>query len=108
MPRLMPSGLGKNYRQKRNGSMRLEEEFQRKGLSYEVLVELDSMDMVKRYVAMGMGVATHETYGRRLAMALADETSGLVAYENLASAGAEYCTVLRQIDKGPRRRSARF
>ncbi len=35
----------------------LEEEFQRRGLSYEIVVELDSMDMIKRYVALGMGIS---------------------------------------------------
>ena len=35
----------------------LEAEFQRKGLTYDVVVELDSMDMIKEYVAVGMGVS---------------------------------------------------
>ena len=30
----------------------LEEAFRRRGLSYEIVVELDSMDMIKRYVAL--------------------------------------------------------
>ena len=47
----------------------LEEEFQRKGLRYEVVVELDSMDMVKRYVALGMGVSV----GPRLAIEPEDQ-----------------------------------
>ncbi len=42
----------------------LEEEFRRKGLAYEIIVELDSMDMIKRYVALGMGVSV----GPRLAI----------------------------------------
>lgn len=42
----------------------LEAEFQHKGLSYEIVVELDSMDMIKRYVALGMGVSV----GPRLAI----------------------------------------
>ena len=42
----------------------LEEEFRRRGLSNEVLVELDSMDMIKGYVALGMGVSV----GPRLAI----------------------------------------
>ena len=35
----------------------LEAEFQRKSLAYEVVVELDSMEMIKEYVAEGMGVS---------------------------------------------------
>jgi len=35
----------------------LEEEFRRRGLSYEIIVELDSMDMIKRYVALGLGIS---------------------------------------------------
>ncbi|MDO8751851.1 MAG: LysR family transcriptional regulator [Dehalococcoidia bacterium] len=35
----------------------LEEEFRRRGLSYEIVVELDSMDTIKRYVAVGMGIS---------------------------------------------------
>ncbi len=42
----------------------LEEELQRRGLSYEIVVELDSMDMIKRYVALGMGISV----GPRLAI----------------------------------------
>ena len=42
----------------------LEEEFRRKGLTYEIVVELDSMDMIKRYVTLGMGVSV----GPRLAI----------------------------------------
>ena len=61
-------------------SRRLEEEFQRKGLRYEVLVELDSMDMVKRYVAMGMGVSV----GSRLAIEPEDQHElGIVSLTGL-------------------------
>jgi DNA-binding transcriptional LysR family regulator len=61
-------------------SKMLEEEFQRRGLSYEVVVELDSMDMVKRYVAVGMGVSV----GPRLAIEPEDEsTLGIVSLANL-------------------------
>jgi DNA-binding transcriptional LysR family regulator len=35
----------------------LEREFQRHGLSYEIVVELDSMDIIKRYVALGLGIS---------------------------------------------------
>ncbi len=35
----------------------LEEEYRRRGVDYEIIVELDSMDMIKRYVELGMGVS---------------------------------------------------
>ena len=47
----------------------LEEEFRRKGLSWEIVVELDSMDMIKRFVAEGMGISV----GPRLALEPGDE-----------------------------------
>ena len=66
----------------------LEEEFNRRGLSYEILVELDSMEMVKRYVALGMGVSV----GPRLAIEPEDRNVlGIVSLANLLpveSAGA--------------------
>ena len=61
-------------------SKMLEAEFQRRGLSYEILVELDSMDMVKRYVALGMGVSV----GPRLAIEPEDRNVlGIVSLANL-------------------------
>lgn len=42
----------------------LEEEFRRRGVDYDIMLELDSMDMIKRYVALGMGVSV----GPRLAI----------------------------------------
>ncbi|MDA1348664.1 MAG: LysR family transcriptional regulator [Chloroflexi bacterium] len=58
----------------------LEAEFQRKGLSYDVRVELDSMDMVKRYVALGMGVSV----GPRLAIEPKDlDDLGIVSLSSL-------------------------
>ncbi len=58
----------------------LEGQFRRKGLRYEILVELDSMDMIKRYVALGMGVSV----GGRLAMEPEDQnTLGIVSLANL-------------------------
>ena len=42
----------------------LEGEFRRRGLSYEIVVELDSLDVIKRYVALGMGISV----GPRLAI----------------------------------------
>ena len=35
----------------------LESEFKRRGITYEIVVDLDSMDMIKRYVALGMGIS---------------------------------------------------
>ena len=58
----------------------LEAGFQRRGTSYEVLVELDSMDMIKRYVALGVGVSV----GPRLAIEPEDrEVIGVVSLANL-------------------------
>lgn len=42
----------------------LENEFRRRGVDYEIIIELDSMDMIKHYVALGMGVSV----GPRLAI----------------------------------------
>ena len=42
----------------------LESEFKRRGISYQIVVDLDSMDMIKRYVALGMGISV----GPRLAI----------------------------------------
>ena len=58
----------------------LEEAFRRRGLSYEIVVELDSMDMIKRYVALGMGVSV----GPRLAIDPEDHDElGVVSLANL-------------------------
>ena len=58
----------------------LEDEFRRRGLSYEVVVELDSMDMIKRYVALGMGVSV----GPRLAIDPEDQQElGVISLANL-------------------------
>ena len=58
----------------------LESEFKRRGLAYEVLVELDGMDIIKRYVALGMGISV----GPRLAIEPEDENSlGIINLANL-------------------------
>jgi DNA-binding transcriptional LysR family regulator len=58
----------------------LEGEFRRRSITYEVLVELDSMDMIKRYVALGMGVSV----GPRLAIEPEDrEDLGILSLANL-------------------------
>jgi DNA-binding transcriptional LysR family regulator len=58
----------------------LEEEFRRRGLDYDVIVELDSMDMIKRYVELGMGIAV----GPRLAIEPEDmKRLGVISLANL-------------------------
>jgi DNA-binding transcriptional LysR family regulator len=58
----------------------LESEFRRRGLPYEVVVELDSMDMIKRYVASGVGISV----GPRLAIDPEDvDDLGMVSMANL-------------------------
>ena len=58
----------------------LEEQFRRKGLEYDIIVELDSMDMIKRYVALGMGISV----GPRLAIDPEDrKTVGVISLANL-------------------------
>ena len=58
----------------------LEAEFRRRGIPYEIVVELDSFDMIKRYVALGMGVSV----GPRLAIEPDDHNElGIVSLANL-------------------------
>ncbi|MAT08788.1 MAG: hypothetical protein CL707_06760 [Chloroflexi bacterium] len=58
----------------------LETEFRRRGLEYEIIVELDSMDMIKRYVALGMGISV----GPRLAIDPTDhESFGVVGLAHM-------------------------
>lgn len=67
-------------RRETHTSRMLEAEFQRKGVSYDVRVELDSMDMVKQYVALGMGVSV----GPRLAIEPEDlDELGVVSLSSL-------------------------
>ena len=57
----------------------LEEQLQKKGLHYEVIMELDSMDMIKKFVTMGMGVSV----GPRLAIEEEDlDHLGMVSLAN--------------------------
>ncbi len=57
----------------------LEEEFRRRGVSYDIILELDSMDMIKRYVALGMGVSV----GPRLTIEPEDaQNLGVVSLAN--------------------------
>ena len=58
----------------------LEQQLRRRRVSYEIIVELESMDMVKRYVALGMGVSI----GPRLAIEPEDhQYLGVVSLANL-------------------------
>ena len=57
----------------------LEEQFRRRGVAYDVVMTLDSMDMIKRYVALGLGVSV----GPRLAIEPNDERElGIVSLAN--------------------------
>lgn len=57
----------------------LEDEFRRRGVDYDVVVELDSMDMIKRYVALGMGISV----GPRLSIEPDDTRSlGVISLAN--------------------------
>ena len=57
----------------------LEEQLQKKGLHYEVIMELDSMDMIKKFVTSGMGVSV----GPRLAIEEEDlDHLGMVSLAN--------------------------
>lgn len=58
----------------------LESELRRRGVNYEIVVDLDSMDMIKRYVALGMGVSV----GPRLAIDPEDdEVLGVVSLAHI-------------------------
>jgi DNA-binding transcriptional LysR family regulator len=73
-------------------SRMLEAEFQRKGLSYDVRVELDSVDMVKHYVALGMGISV----GPRLAIEPEDlDELGVVSLADLLPVEQEGVVTLR-------------
>ena len=57
----------------------LEQQLQKRGLQYEVIKELDSMDMIKKFVTIGMGVSV----GPRLAIEEEDlDHLGMVSLAN--------------------------
>ena len=57
----------------------LEQQLQKRGLHYEVIMELDSMDMIKKFVTIGMGVSV----GPRLAIEEEDlDHLGMVSLAN--------------------------
>ena len=58
----------------------LEQEFRRRSTPYEIVMELDSMEIIKHYVALGMGVSV----GPRLAMEPEDyDGLGVISLANL-------------------------
>jgi len=58
----------------------LEQAFRQKGVPYEVVMELDSMEIIKHYVAMGMGISV----GPRLAIYPEDHQElGIIGLTNL-------------------------
>ena len=58
----------------------LENEFKRKGLHYDIVMELSSMDVIKRYVALGMGISV----GPKLAIDPVDVANlGMVSLASL-------------------------
>ena len=70
----------------------LEEEFRRKGLSYEIVVELDSIDMIKAYVALGLGISV----GPRMAIEPGDEQQlGIADLTTLLPVGKAGVVTLR-------------
>ena len=57
----------------------LEQQLQKRGLQYEIIMELDSMDMIKKFVTIGMGVSV----GPRLAIEEEDlDHLGMVSLAN--------------------------
>ena len=57
----------------------LEDQLQKRGLNYEVIMELDSMDMIKKFVTIGMGISV----GPRLAIEEEDlDHLGMVSLAN--------------------------
>jgi DNA-binding transcriptional LysR family regulator len=58
----------------------LEAEFQRRGLRYDIVLELDSMDMIKRYVSLDLGISV----GPALALDPGDEQNlGVIGLSHL-------------------------
>ena len=58
----------------------LEQHFQRRGTRYEIVMELDSMEIIKRYVALGIGISV----GPRLALDPEDyDELGIISLANL-------------------------
>ena len=88
----------------------LEEQLQKKGLNYEVIMELESMDMIKRFVALGMGVSVgpklaieeddlNELGMISLANFLPVDQAGIITLpgKNLSTPAGQFITVMRDI-----------
>ena len=88
----------------------LEEEFRRKGVEYDIVVELDSMDMIKRYVALGMGISVEprlaiDPQDRRdlgvmsLANLLPVEQAGIIRLrgKNISEPTQNFISVMRDV-----------
>ena len=88
----------------------LESELKRRGVGYEIVVDLDSMDMIKRYVALGMGVSVgprlaidpedHDTLGVvSLAHILPVEQGGILTLKgkSMSTPARHFMTVMRDV-----------
>lgn len=70
----------------------LETEFRRKGLSYDIIMELGDMDTIKRYVSLGMGVSV----GPRLVIEPEDEEHlGVLSMANMLPVEQAGIVILR-------------
>ncbi len=76
----------------------LEAEFRRKGLPFEVVVELDSIDMIKAYVGSGLGISV----GPKVAMEPEDEEHlGMIDLMHLIPVEQAGVVTLRGKDLSP-------
>ena len=88
----------------------LESELKRRGVNYEIVVDLDSMDMIKRYVALGMGVSVgprlaidpedHDVLGVvSLAHILPVEQGGILTLKgkSMSTPARHFMTVMRDV-----------
>ena len=95
----------------------LESELKRRGVNYEIVVDLDSMDMIKRYVALGMGVSVgprlaidpedHDLLGVvSLAHILPVEQGGILTLKgkSMSTPARHFMTVMRDTLANPRAR----
>ena len=88
----------------------LESALKRRGVNYEIVVDLDSMDMIKRYVALGMGVSVgprlaidpedHDVLGVvSLAHILPVEQGGILTLKgkSMSTPARHFMTVMRDV-----------
>jgi len=98
----------------------LEAEFQRRGLDYDIIVEMDSLDAIKRYVAMGVGISVgpglaidpedHDDLGIvRLDHLLPVEPAGVVTLQgkSLSTPAQQLVDVMRRTLASPAGRGER-